>query len=76
MVPCCIHHKSHRTVGISPGVRGKVILHSSAIPHRVDGVGAVRTVMVVLLLDSLLVVDYRVKGQRSRVRGRTVTLSD
>lgn len=65
-----------QTIGISPGVRGKIILHSPAIPHGVDGVGAVGAVMAVLLLDSLLEVSYRVKSQRSRVRGRTVTLSD
>lgn len=68
--------KNTQTIGISPGVRGKEILHRTAIPHRVDAVGAVRTIMAVLLLDSLLEVSYRVRSQRSRVRGRTVTLSD
>lgn len=55
-------------IGFSPGVRGKVILHSPAIPHRVDAIGAVGAVVAVLLLDW-------VKSQRTSVRGRTVTLS-
>lgn len=62
--------------GFSPGIRGKVILDSPAIPHTVDGVGGVRTVMTVFPLDFLLEVSYRVKSQRSRVRGHIVTLSD
>lgn len=62
-------------IGFSPGVRGKVILHSPAIPHRADAIGAVRAVVAVLLLDSLLVETYRVKSQRTSVRGRTVALS-
>lgn len=66
----------HSQFYVSPCVGGKVILHSSAIPHRVDAAEGVRPVMAVLLLDSLLEVSYRIRSQRSGVRGRTVTLND
>lgn len=64
-----------QTAVSSPGIRRKVILHRPAIPHRIDGIGAVRSVMTVHLLDSLLEVTYKDKGYRSRISGHTNTNS-
>lgn len=61
VVSCWIHHKTH-TVDFSPGIRGKVILHRSSIPHSADAIGAVWTVIAVLFQDSLLEVSWRVKS--------------
>lgn len=56
--------KVYHRVEFSPSIRRKVILHSSAIPYRVNR--ATSAVMVVLFLDVLLEESCGVRNQRSR----------